>query len=80
MTYLFLITGIFCGTMMGFLITCIIVLGGIQNGAMKDYYYIPIEPSERDLYSIQNGKLIRIMTVPIKEEKDNEQSENDDEL
>ena len=74
MNYLFLITGVFIGLIIGFFLGMFSILWGIDEGGIKDFYHIPFKPCDRDLYAIKDGKLERIMTIPPEEEwgKENE--------
>lgn len=68
MNYIFLITGIAIGFVLGFLIGMFSMLWGIDEGGIKDFYHIPFKLCDRDLYAIKDGKLERIMTIPTVEE------------
>lgn len=70
----YLFVGVFFGLIIGFLIGMGIAMKGINEGYLKDYYYIPFKPCERDLYKVEEGQLIRVMTIPPEEEwrKENE--------
>lgn len=77
MNYLFLITGIFIGLIIGFLIGMFTLLWGIDEGGIKDFYHIPFQLCDRDLYAIKGGKLERIMTIPTVEEIEKQEGNND---
>lgn len=70
----YLFVGVFYGIIIGFLVGGGIVLNLIKVGALKDYYYIEHKPCERDLFKVEEGQLIRVMTIPPEEEwrKENE--------
>lgn len=62
------IFGMLFGMVLGIIPGMIIVILAINSGGINDYYHIPFRINERDLYSIQDGQLVRIMTLPKKEE------------
>ena len=64
----YLFVGVFFGLIIGFLVGGGIVLNLIKVGVLKDYYYIEYKPCERDLYKVEEDKLIRVMTIPKNED------------
>lgn len=64
----YLFVGVFIGLIIGFLIGTFAILWGIDEGGIKDFYHISFTPCERDLYKVEEGKLIRVMTIPKNED------------
>ena len=64
----YLFVGVFFGIIIGFLVGGGSALYGIKAGSIKDYYYIEYKPCERDLYKVEEGRLIRVMTIPKNED------------
>lgn len=68
------IFGMLFGMVLGIIPGMIIVILAINSGSINDYYHIPFRINERDLYSIQDGQLVRVLTLPEKESKEHETS------